>query len=47
MISAFILTLEIEMFANILRADWIRVVLPLVLTVGIVGAGLAFAISAG
>jgi hypothetical protein len=31
------------MIANILRADWIRTALPLVLTAAIVGAGAAFA----
>lgn len=31
------------MFTSILRADWIRVTLPLVLTVGVMGAALAFA----
>jgi uncharacterized membrane protein len=35
------------MIANILRAEWIRMALPLVLTVAVVGAGVAFALSGG
>ena len=31
------------MIANILRAEWARNVLPLVLTIAVVGGGLAFA----
>ena len=33
------------MASNILRADWIRRVLPLILTIGVVGAAVGFAFS--
>jgi hypothetical protein len=35
------------MIANILRTEWVRMALPLVLTAAVVGAGLAFAFSGG
>jgi hypothetical protein len=35
------------MIANILRAEWIRVALPLVLTAAVAGAAAAFAFSGG
>jgi hypothetical protein len=35
------------MIANILRVEWIRMALPLILTVAVVGGGLAFAFSSG
>jgi len=33
----------LDMIANLLRAEWARNVLPLVLTIAVVGGGLAFA----
>jgi hypothetical protein len=33
------------MFSNILRAEWMQMVLPLVLTVAVIGGGVAFAFS--
>ena len=34
------------MIANILRAEWTHKLIPLVLTVAVIGGGLAFALSA-
>lgn len=33
------------MIANLLRTEWIQAVLPLVLTLAVIGAGVAFALS--
>lgn len=33
------------MIANILRAEWMQMALPLVLTLAVIGGGLAFAFS--
>ena len=33
------------MFSNILRGEWMQMVLPLVLTVAVIGGGVAFAFS--
>jgi hypothetical protein len=33
------------MIANILRTEWIQTALPLVLTLAVIGAGVAFALS--
>jgi hypothetical protein len=35
------------MIANILNAEWMRVALPLVLTIAVIGGGLAFAFWGG
>jgi hypothetical protein len=39
--------LETEMLVNIWQLDWLRSSLPAILTVGVVGAALAYAFSAG
>jgi len=35
----------LDMIANILRTEWIQAALPLVLTLAVIGAGVAFALS--